>query len=61
MIFAPYYYEESKTSDDKNYLHVYRVEEDDDTEIVDPLNQFMCSFTLKLKDRSGYIQNTWNH
>jgi hypothetical protein len=41
MIFAPYYYKESKTSDDKNYLYIYRVEEDDDTEIFDPLNQFM--------------------
>jgi len=61
MIFAPYYYEESKTSNDKNYLYIYRVEEDDDTELFDPLNQFMLPFTLKLKDRSGYIQNAWNH
>jgi hypothetical protein len=61
MIFAPYCYEESKTSDDENCLHVDRVEEDDDTEIFDPLNQFMWPFTLKLKNRSGYIQNAWNH
>lgn len=41
LIFAPYCYAESKTCDDEDYLHVDRVEEDDDTKIVDPLNQFM--------------------
>lgn len=55
MTFALYYYEESKTNDDEDYLHVDKVEE------VDPLNQFMWPFTPKLKDISGYIQNAWNH
>ena len=55
MTFALYYYEESKTSDDEDYLHVDKVKE------VDPLNQFMWPFTPKLKDISGYIQNAWNH
>jgi len=45
MIYAPYYYGESKPSDDKDNCHIGRVKEDGDVELVDPLNQFMTPST----------------